>query len=83
MPEKSTAKKGRGRPKKDSPVIVEFVLDQTAAKYLTAIGKRNGWGGSVHSVCKAMIMSRYIEMQTGLFHEKAMPSAEIEEDEND
>lgn len=81
MPEKSTSKKGRGRPRKDSPVTVEFILDQAAAKYLTALGKRNGWGDSVHAVCKALIMSRYIEMQASLFHEKAMPSADIDGDE--
>lgn len=53
------------------------MLPAPAAAYLTALGKRHGWGDSVHAVCKALTMSRYMELQTGLFHEKAMPSDDV------
>lgn len=81
---KSTVKKTRGRPEKENKSTeVRFVLPPPAASYLLSVGKRLGWGDSIHSISKAMVMSRYIEMQTSLFHEKAMPTAEIECDEDE
>lgn len=71
-PPDDSPKRRRGRPSTDS-VEVTFTLPAPAAEYLTALGKRYGWGDSIHAVCKAFAMSRCIELQTSGFHEKAMP----------
>lgn len=80
LPVKSKDKTGPGRPK--GPVRVEFVLERPVAEYLTAVGKRHGWGSSIQSISKFLVKNRYFELQTSLFHEKAMP-AETPEDDDD
>jgi hypothetical protein len=54
--------KKRGRPSKVA-VEVEFTLDSSQAAHLLEMADRFGWGETVHSAAKALVVSRVTAFQ--------------------
>ncbi len=66
----STAKKPPGRPKKDF-ILVEFRLSLAQGNYLADMGKRLGWGDTVHASAQRLVEAKITEFQEASF--KAAP----------
>lgn len=72
-------KRGRGRPKKRRDAVdVGFKLSAEQADYLFAMGRRLGWGESIHSIAQRLVSSEVAALQKASLAAHPPPLPETE-----
>lgn len=67
-------KRPRGRPPRtDVPVQVSFKMQKEQADYLTAVGKRFGWGTEINDVVRSILVAEVVALQKRRFHDENLP----------
>jgi hypothetical protein len=73
--------KPRGRPKKPRDAVdVEFKLSAEQADYLFDIGRRLGWGETIHSIAQRLVSSEVAALQKASLAAHPPPLPEPSED---